>query len=454
MSFATDEHSLLCSAYGPAPSAIHELTPPVSDFGFWRDRMGDRRGEVVFGLIGRDGRMVLTRSADYPPGVFRVPSGGIRHGESAVDALHREVAEELGLDFDVWRYAGRVEFRFAGDSGVVALPSYCFLLREADTGAHTVREPRTFAGPDVAGEIESCQLVSAGELGPVLRTLAELPSPWDDSGRYRARTGQLLAATWQAALKDQQSHRVPCGLLDLSLPVGPGMPCYPGDEPPRRRLLRSRAEQGLPRASKSATAAGQPGWEVSEWSLSAHAGTHVDAPAHLIPGGKTVDQLRLESLVGPALVIDCRRAAAAGRQVEVRDLPQAGPLRGNVVLIKLGASLDVAAGRFEPDHVGLSAAAARYLAAAGILALGVDSLDVDSAASGHPAHAELLGAGVPIIEGLDLRAAGPGDGWLFAGQPLRLAGAEAAPCRAILWRSGAGPGFAAARSDIGGEESP
>lgn len=456
MSCPTDEHSLLCKVYGPAPWAIHELTPQVSDFSFWRDRMGDRRGEVVFGLIDHDGLVVLTRAADYPPGVYRVPSGGILHAETAIDALYREVAEEIGLapsDFCMLRYAGGVEFRFVGDAGTISFPSYCFLLAPASRkdGDHSRQPPFAGASGDIGDrdkedEIESCRAVSRHQLDHVLAQLRALEPPWEDWGRYRARSGDVVASAWESESParepgsgsgpgpagDTRTGQGLPGLLDLSLAISPDMACYPGDDPPRRRLTQQR----VPDAGGNSA----PGWEVSEWSLGSHAGTHVDAPSHLFSGGQTVDQLDLSRLVGPAVVADCRRAAAAGRRVGVPDLPPAGQLAGKIVLLKLGGSADLASGTPRTDCAGLSAAAARHLTAAGVLAVGVDSLSVDPAGGGQEAHAALLGAGVPVIEGLDLRAAFSGAGWYFAGQPLKLAGAEAAPCRAVLWRAGGGDG--------------
>lgn len=448
MSTPTDEHLLLCRIYGPAPWVVQELTPPVSDFSFWRDRMHDRRGEVVFGFVTSDGVMLLTRGADYPPGVFRIPSGGIHYDETAVDALYRELAEELGLtphEFAVLRYAGAVEFRFASNAGTLAFPSYCFLLSQVGGDAPPAAKGRLRLSAETAaaGEIEDCCGVSRGRIGQVLADLGALVSPWDDWGRYRARSGQLVAQAWHACCDDpaQPFSSGPGSaaspgprLLDLSLVVSPAMACYPGDQPPRRRLVQQR---GLDAAGAAGEAA--PGWEVSEWTVSSHAGTHVDAPSHLFPGAETVDQIELGRLIGPAVVVDCRRAAASARPVAVEDLPPPACLRGRVVLIRLGGPACFDSGGSEPDHVGISGDAAKYLAGAGILALGVDSLSVDAAGSGHAAHAALLGVGIPVIEGLDLRAARPGTGWRFAGQPLRLAGAEAAPCRAVLWRD-AGPG--------------
>jgi arylformamidase len=210
----------------------------------------------------------------------------------------------------------------------------------------------------------------------------------------------------------------------LSLPVSPEIVRYPGDEPPSVQVSMARATDSGGGAI--------PSWEVTRWSLSSHAGTHVDAPSHLFPGGQTIDQVDLRRLAGPAVVVDCKRATAASRPVAASDLPEATTLRGKIVLLKLGVAGDLVSGSPGPGFAGLTAEAARLLAQAGVMAVGVDALSVDPVGGGHKAHGVLLGAGIPIIEALDLRAVMPGLAGLFAALPLKLAGAEAAPCRAVL----------------------
>ncbi len=412
------EHDLLLRLYGGAPAITHRLSDPVSDFAFWRDRMLDRRGEVVFGLLrgGPDGRMVVTRAADYPAGVFRVPSGGIAHGETVIDALYREVAEELGLAFKVVAYAGKVEFEFASGAGRVRFPSYCFLLEQAGDASKQPVE----AAKD--REIDSWQGADPDQIQSCVAGLLALTGRWADWGEYRARTTAVLAEAWsglRAGVRASGGLRFP---HDISLPVGPGgAASYPGDPPPAVEVVRERP------------AGSDRGWIVGRWSLSAHAGTHIDAPAHWFEKGQAIDRIDLRQVLGTAVVFDARRATAAGRPAGVGDLGAPPSVAaGAIALIRLGLSGEVAAGRLVPEHQGMAPETAAAMVAAGVKAVGTDALNVDPH-GGSRAHETLLSAGLPVIEGLDLRSV-PAGRYAAALLPLRLIGAEAAPCRAVLLR--------------------
>lgn len=410
------EHDLIARLYGKAPSISHRLAEPVSDFAFWRGRLNDRRGEVVFGMLrgGPRGPVIVTRMADYPPGVLRVPSGGIDHGEAVIDALYREVAEELGLDFTILAYAGKVEFVFAAGGESICFPSYCFLLAEAGT------EPGVPLAAAVDDEIESWQGASPAELDECVRRLDALDGHWADWGEYRARTTALIAVAWEqhrAASEAEGEMRFP---HDISLPLGPGGAAgYPGDSLPQAEVIRDRPPgQGN-------------GWLVGRWQLSAHAGTHIDAPLHWFAGGEAIDRLDLGRTVGPAVLFDARRATAAGRPAELRDLGQPpSAAAGAVALVRLGLSEEIAAGHFARELHGLALATARAFVEAGATAVGTDALSVDPM-GGSESHQILLAAGLPVIEGLDLRGV-PAGRYSFAALPLKLLGAEAAPCRVVL----------------------
>jgi len=441
------DHELLCRAYGLAPAFRHPLTEPVSDFAFWRNRLEDRRGEVVFGLLLTGGRIALTRTSEYPSGVYRVPSGGIRPGERAVDALYREVEEELGRPFEVLRYAGMVSFEFSCGGSLVVFPSYCFLLGE-------LVRPRRAAPPQTDGEIEAVFPATPAELDAHVRALDALDGPWADWGRYRACSSRLVASAWSAGLAPGDSGaatgsegaeppgRLRDELVDVSLKLGGDMVRYPGDAPVHGDVVTARP----PGDSR-------PGWLVTSWTLNAHAGTHVDAPAHLLPGGRTVDELPPGELAGPGLVVDCRRATAAGRAVAAADLPGPEELKGKIVLLKLGLGRELAAGRYDPSAPVLGADCALFLVETGVRAVGVDTLSVDRAGDEPAAHKILLGADLPLIEGLDLSQAASGEWEVFA-LPLSLAGAEAAPCRAVLRRPRRPSRDATGPRDCGERQSP
>jgi arylformamidase len=167
---------------------------------------------------------------------------------------------------------------------------------------------------------------------------------------------------------------------------------------------------------------------VSELCMSAHSGTHVDAPWHFISDGKTVEQLLLDQLCGPARLVEIKDREA----VRVAELERHSWDGVNRVLFKTrnGELLDRR--DFSPDFVYIDGDAAEWLVQKGIKLVGIDYLSADKfKLQPARAHLALLGAGVIILEGVDLRRVSPGDYELLC-LPLKFANAEAAPARVIL----------------------
>lgn len=169
---------------------------------------------------------------------------------------------------------------------------------------------------------------------------------------------------------------------------------------------------------------------VSLLSMGSHTGTHVDAPAHFIEGGATVESLPLDSLIGPALVAEVGCERLIGR----RDLEPLLVGDESRLLLKTRNSALWAAGGFSRDFVALDLEGARYLTERGLRLIGIDYLSIEAFHSpGHPVHRHLLGAGVVILEGLDLSRVAPGVYELVC-LPLPVRGIDGAPCRAALRR--------------------
>jgi arylformamidase len=164
--------------------------------------------------------------------------------------------------------------------------------------------------------------------------------------------------------------------------------------------------------------------------MGAHTGTHVDAPAHFVPGGSGVDLLDLEALVGPALVVHALEADAltadllAGLEI---------PPHTERLLVRTRNSDRWARPElgFDEDFVGVTQDGAHWLVARGVRLVGVDHLSVGPFADPVPTHHVLLRAGVVVVEGLDLSEIAPGV-YQFVCLPLRVVGADGAPARAIL----------------------
>jgi arylformamidase len=165
---------------------------------------------------------------------------------------------------------------------------------------------------------------------------------------------------------------------------------------------------------------------VSRLELGAHTGTHVDAPRHFIPEGAGADQVPLDQFVGPCIVADATAAAVAidSDVIESLDLPP-GTER---VLLKTTNSHLWERDSFSHDFVRLDASGADAVIARGLRLVGIDYLSIGDAA----AHVALLTSGVGVIEGLDLRTADAGR-YFLACLPLKIAGCDGAPSRAVLW---------------------
>jgi len=181
---------------------------------------------------------------------------------------------------------------------------------------------------------------------------------------------------------------------------------YPGDVPPRFREIDN----------------GQ--YRVTEMTIGSHSGTHIDAPSHYLEGGRTVDAIPLGVLMGLARVLDCSDAEEVigpGRL--------AGRLAGTrTLLLKTWFSERQ---RFEPGYPALSLEAAHLIADAGITCLGTDAPSIEAFSGDGSVHRRLLGSGMVVLELLDLAAVPEGD-YVMVALPLRLAGADGSPVRAIL----------------------
>lgn len=191
-------------------------------------------------------------------------------------------------------------------------------------------------------------------------------------------------------------------ILDVSVPVRPGMIVYPGD--PDVRLERV------------SSIAGGDGFNLSRLDLGVHSGTHVDAPLHFVEDGASVETLPLDVLVGPCVVV-------AGLEVA------AVPAGAERVLFKTPNGRLWERDEFSEDFVALDGDAARALVSRGVRLVGIDYVSIGD----EEAHRVLLGAGVVAVEGLDLRAVEPG-AYRLVCAPLKLAGAEGAPARVLLLR--------------------
>jgi len=204
---------------------------------------------------------------------------------------------------------------------------------------------------------------------------------------------------------------------DVSLILSPDTPLYPGERRFECEFYRTIADGDTSNNSRIA--------------MGSHVGTHIDAPLHFVAGGRTVDEIAPDALVGPCALVDVGDADLITRPV-LEALRLAGRER---ILFRTKNSAWIAR-RFEPAFVAFSAEGARHLADMGPRLIGIDAPSLDPyKAPGHPAHMTLLGSAAleGAIEWLSLAGLEPGEYDLFCG-PLPARGAEAAPCRVLLRR--------------------
>ena len=160
---------------------------------------------------------------------------------------------------------------------------------------------------------------------------------------------------------------------------------------------------------------------------SVHAGTHVDAPFHFVPNGITIESLALETFIGPARVC----AVEPRRRITATDVAKA-ELQGETrVLFKTRNSNLLKKGVYDPSFASFSADGADALAKLGVKLVGLDYLSAAAADEQVPVHLAFLNHGVILLEGIDLSDVPAGRYELFC-PPVKLAGSDGAPCRAVL----------------------
>ena len=163
---------------------------------------------------------------------------------------------------------------------------------------------------------------------------------------------------------------------------------------------------------------------VSRLTMGSHTGTHIDAPIHFLPGGTGAEKVPLENLIGPARVIEIKDPhAIKAEELRVHRLGA----RERVLFKTSNSERCWKTSQFVPDSVSIAEDAASYLASLNTLAVGVDYLS----AGGPETHRTLLGAGVVIVEGLNLTGISQGRYELVC-LPVKISGGDGAPARALL----------------------
>jgi arylformamidase len=207
---------------------------------------------------------------------------------------------------------------------------------------------------------------------------------------------------------------------DISLTLSPDLPTWPGD-PGLELDLSESMDKGAH-------------VNVTKISTSVHVGTHVDAPHHFLNDGRTVEQLPLDVLTGPCYVVQLPdgveeiTAEVLDRTEITSDMKRVLFGTRNSHLWAKGET------KFQTDFVAIAEDGAEWLIERGIQLVGVDYLSVAPYGDSGPTHHVLLKAGVVIVEGLNLSNVMRGFYDLYC-LPLKIAGCDGAPARAILIES-------------------
>jgi arylformamidase len=205
-------------------------------------------------------------------------------------------------------------------------------------------------------------------------------------------------------------------LVDLSVPVDAGTQVFPGDPV---------------FASQPHTTVAADGYNVQAVRMGSQTGTHVDAPLHFFDGRPGVDQMPLDLLIGRARVIDLPHRGG----ISAQHLSEAGLREDLRVLLRTpNSALWNTNDGFHSDYAYITEDGAKFLVDQGVKVVGVDYLSVEQFKKpGAPAHHALLGAGVIIIEGLNLSDAEAGQYEMYC-LPLKIKDGDGAPARVVLKR--------------------
>jgi arylformamidase len=207
-------------------------------------------------------------------------------------------------------------------------------------------------------------------------------------------------------------------LYDATIPLRNGLVSFPGDPIFRSEPFFVRDHDNL--------------FNLTELHMGTHSGTHVDAPSHRLDSTTTVDDIPLDVLVGPGVVLDMRGKSAIDRtDLESSDLK--GCTR---VLFKTDSGPSLHVSEFQEDYVYLTEDAASYLVELGVQLIGIDYLSIEKKDNpGAPVHRALLEAEILVVEGVDLLKVPTGRCEIFC-LPLKIQGADGAPARVLIKTDG------------------
>lgn len=202
-------------------------------------------------------------------------------------------------------------------------------------------------------------------------------------------------------------------MIDVTRPICTSMTVWPGDDGVFVERVRSISKESAS--------------NVSRVEAGVHSGTHVDAPLHFIPDGKSVDQLDINLFTGRVTIIDAGNEDIITRQM----LPDT--INSKAVFFKTWYSERSLDEPFDTNYAGLELEAAIHLVDLGVKVVGIDTLSIEKYKSGnYDVHRTLLGKEILIVEGLCLKSVSPGE-YNYICMPLCIKGSDGSPARVMLY---------------------
>lgn len=360
----------------------------------------------VYGLCIKDKKILLIRQKKGPfIGKLDFPGGGIEFGESTEQALRREFAEEVSMTFDSYKLLDNL-------TSTLQVPE----IKE--------KEPYLFYQIGMIYQIIGIQAIA--------ESTSELSHNWYDPKTLSE--DQCSRLLWQYIKKHISNplfyldENINYKIIDLSHSLDSKIPSWEGN-----CGFYNEINLDYPDCQTEVK------FRTQKIKMDAGIGTHIDAPAHCIPNGITIDELELTNLIAPCIVIDVSKKAHERYSLSIDDIKEfennyGAISEGHFVMIKTGWE----AFWNEPSKYhnnlffpSISAEAAKFLLERNIVGIGIDTLSPDRPEDGYPVHSLLLGAGKIIIENVANLASMPSKGSFIVALPLKIKGATEAPLRLV-----------------------
>lgn len=179
----SDEIAEMATHFGTPLRRSFHVQADEYIYGYRFKTRSDRRAEVVFAIEDAAGLVWVHAKSHYPSHIFRLPTGGVHWDEAVIDGLVREVKEETGLEVEITRFLGILDYHFWYGSLTASFVSYVFHLRAACVGCPAVPH----------GEpISEFRAVQPAQIGQLAKNLRRLPAGRRVWGEWRALAHDLV----------------------------------------------------------------------------------------------------------------------------------------------------------------------------------------------------------------------------------------------------------------------